>query len=301
MPLLVDMGSPEIEDNYQQHQLHSGAELQHLPIAPQQPQYSNEAQFSLEFCDTPPAISRFNNYILSNVTKDSDAGQSGDAFARNALRPYYSGIIPRYSRVSNPPIPTTDTRWTDLLQEIETSEQQPDDPFSGGPSTISATSSFGSESTIQPSHNRMLSDASDVEIVHSTRELGTPSDTEGAVSSQDSDPSHDALGPHQVLVTDAGPDAYFTNHSMNGEQLVFSHVKTPIPSFVAVNKPHSTVNISFDANTKKKNTRKRKRWVRDESELVFNDAGKELARKFREDSSRWWKLVVNTTGHYNDD
>jgi hypothetical protein len=50
-------------------------------------------------------------------------------------------------------------------------------------------------------------------------------------------------------------------------------------------------------NSKRKVRAERKNTIVDDE---FGDlTGRELARKFREDTSRWWKIVVNPTGRWD--
>ena len=297
--MLVEMGTSSVEDEYQQHQKLSDVDSSqhHMSMAPKSPQPSNHAQFSLELCDTPPPANRL-------TMKDLNSAQRGYAFAREVLRPYYGGITPRYNRASaSHPIDTSDGRWTDLIQETKVLQQQSDDPFFGG---SFSTSSLGSEITARNSHSRVLSEDSEIEIVHySRKQCNMPSHVNGADNQQLQASSSSLLDPKEVLVTDAGPDSSHTNHSIYGEQLVFSHAKKPSTSSQP-DKKYRTIADSSIVNINKKSTRKRKRKIRDEhlralaGKATGDETGRELARKFREDASRWWKIVVNPTGHWAD-
>jgi hypothetical protein len=95
--------------------------------------------------------------------------------------------------------------------------QQSDCPFTVS-SSVASTSSLDSEITFRKSHSRVLSEDSEVEIVHySRKQCSIQSHIQGAETSNLQTPSRNLLGPKEVLVTETGPDTYHTNHSVYGE------------------------------------------------------------------------------------
>ena len=269
------MGASAVKDDYQRH---------HLSMSPSPQPPPKYGQFSLEPCDTPPPEK-------TPTTKDLNSAQRGSAFAREVHRLYSGGITPRKIRVSaSHPVDTSNGRWTGTLHEVETSHQQSDDPFIGG---SIPTSPFGAEITARKSHNRVLSNDSEVEIVRYPRKHSVnTSHNRGIDTLQLQASSGNLLGSKEVSITDVSPGTYHTNHFLHGEQLVFSHVK--------VKKPRSA------PQPDKESTRKRKRKVRDEyliplaGQVIGDDTGRKLALKFREDANRWWNIVVNPTGRWVD-
>lgn len=262
------MGPSSVKDKYQQH------DMSMTPKSPQPP--SKYAQFSLELCDTPPSEK-------SPATQEPNSAQRGSVFAREVIRPHYGGITPSYNHASaSHPGDTPDDRWTGVHQEVETSQPQSDDPFTGD---SFLTLPFGPEITARKSHHRVPSNDSEVEIICYPRKH-----IKGVDTTQLQAPSSSLLGSKEVLITDVSPGTYHTNHFIHGEKLVFSHVKKP----------------SSAPQPEKKSTRKRKRKARDvylspvAGYVVRDETGRELARKFREDASRWWKIVVNPTGRWVD-
>ena len=298
--LLVDMRSSGVKNEDQQHQQLSGVDSSqhHMSMPPKSPQHSHEAQFSWELCDTPPPNYRF-------TMRDIDPVQRGYAFAKDVLRPYDCGIRPRYNRTSaSPSIATTDGRWIDLLQEIEAVQQESDDIFPVVSRAASA-SSLGSEITVSNAHNRVLSEDLEIEIVHYERtQCSMTSQVKGTDSPNLQAPSRSLVSSKEVLITETGPGTYQTSHTVYGGQLVFSHIMKPSISSQS-GRYRAKAEFSI-GNVSKKSTRKRKCKIRDErlstlaGRVTGDESGKALARKFRQDASRWWKIVVNPNGHWTD-
>lgn len=291
---------------YHKQQVLSGAGDQEDFVAMQQSQY--QAQFFLEACDTPPP----NNHLISYNPSDSammdwvDSAERGTAFARNVMRPYHNGIIPDYIRNRTDRYPTGGR--ASPLRKIESLQQQIDDPFtSSGRSAGFSSSSFDSDTTIRDSTERHYLADDDVEMAHDA--WNSDNITLNPRPQQSHCPVYHFVEARQAWVPDVGPDNHFNNRFIHhGNQFVFTHNKRPSQSDPATTpspKKHRTMVNQAIGNFRHGSPRKSKRKIRPVYQRTFDDeevgdlTGRELARKFREDSSRWWKIVVNPTGRWD--
>jgi len=276
------------ELQYYQQQILSGTDDQEDSPAMQQSQY--QAQFLLEDCDTPPPSKWPISYNLSNSPMIGGVGPAGRGDVRDVLRPYCSGISPRYNR--NGTIRKSDGGGPQGLEQIENPQQELNDPFtSSGQRVASSTSSLDSETTIRNSPERGLS-ADDCGMFHDTWD--NDEITPQTRLQQFQSTSYHFVETKQALAADSDHDNYFTGQSMHyGEQLVLTHAKRPShsdPAQTPSPKKHRTMAGQAIGDLRNGSPRKSKR----------NETGQELARKFREDANRWWKIVVNPTGRWID-
>jgi hypothetical protein len=309
--LLVKMTpfSFKSEFRYYQQQSLSGTSDQEDFVAMQQSRY--QAQFLLEDCDTPPPSNHLVSYNPSNsaMMGGVDSARRGNAFARDVLRPYHSSMSPSYT--SNGTGRFLDRGGAGSLKKkkkIENFQQQIDDPFtSSGLSVVSSTSSLDSDTTIRNSTEHTSSTNDEDEMIHDT--WSDDNITLNTRPQQFQGPVYHFVEAKPALVTDASPDNYFTSHFMHhGDQFVFTHTKRPSQSDPAKTpspKKHCTIAGQAVGNFRNGSPRKSKRKIRAEQrntiidEEIGNLTGRELARKFREDTSRWWKIVVNPTGRWD--
>lgn len=294
------------EFQYCQQQMLSGTSNQEDLVAMQPSRY--QAQFLLEDCDTPPPRNHLVSCNPSNLATIGGVDSAGreNPIARDVPRPYHSGINPRYTLSGAGRY--ADHGGVSPLWKIENLQQQIDDPFtSSGLSVVSSASSLNFDNTIRNSTEYTSSADDKVEMVHGS--WNSDNVTLNTRPRRIQGPIYHFVEAKPAFVTDAGPDNYITTHFMHhGDRFTFTHTKRPSQSEPAKTpspKKHRTMANQAISNFRNGSPRKSKRKIRAErmrtghDEKFGDSTGRELARKFREDSSRWWKIVVNPTGRWD--